>query len=669
MNKNTGTLLISTAFFSILFYQQSFGLNLLLFNAVLLALVLWRDVSILRDRYFLLAAGSALFTAFWSFWYGSTLAILANIFACAAVSGYSKTIRSSLLVTLLFSVVSFTANWVADTFSRFDSKPSEQEGEKPKRPAGAVWLVVIVPLLITGLFFLLYRGSNPLFKNLTDQISFGWFSWAWFFFTILGFWWSYGFFSFRGIPEIVLLEASLPHKLDQHDYSERATFASLGIDREWLSGMVLLVSLNGLLLLVNALDLTHLFLDGGLPEGMGHSEFVHQGTGTLITSIVLAIGIILFYFKGDLNFYPKSGALRGLTYLWVAQNLFMLFSTGYRNFLYIEDYYLTYKRIGVYVYLFLALIGLVLTAWKVYAATTNWKLIRQTSWAFFAVLILSATVNWDGWIASYNTSRALAKGEEPNLEYLYKLSYLTIPVLLEQPMADGSYEQQQLHQFIFQFLEEQQGRGLRSRVQQRKEVLTLVQEWSRTTGKKQLNLGKTYPENLRPLMLLPELEELTLDASNLVGEPNWEDISELRKLCITGNSFFFMNRLQQLTALEELEYHDVKTGELNYLRKMKSIRKLCLRDGEITTEMLPDLLPPSLAELDLRGNKITEVEPFVSLKNLEVLNLAGNPLQDLTPFYRMKHLETLVLPNETDPFIDTVLERTTVKRERYVAKL
>src|SRR5437764_1048287 len=74
------------------------------------------------------------------------------------------------------------------------------------------------------------------------------------------------------------------------------------INYENLSGIVLFSLLNILILFLNGIDFYSILSSNGLPEGMTHSELVHQGVELLIVSILIAISIILFYFRGALNF-------------------------------------------------------------------------------------------------------------------------------------------------------------------------------------------------------------------------------------------------------------------------------------------------------------------------------------------------------------------------------
>jgi hypothetical protein len=104
----------------------------------------------------------------------------------------------------------------------------------------------------------------------------------------------------------------------------------------------------------------------------------------------------------------------------------MIFSTAVRNSMYVHAYGLTEKRIGVYVYLLLAAIGLLTTGLKIFRSFSNSYLIRLNSWIFYAVLIVASFIGWDKMIANYNLKRTDAFY---NFNYMLNLSDSTLPKL------------------------------------------------------------------------------------------------------------------------------------------------------------------------------------------------------------------------------------------------
>ncbi len=104
------------------------------------------------------------------------------------------------------------------------------------------------------------------------------------------------------------------------------------------------------------MDITYLSA-GELPEEVTYTEFVHQGVNVLIISVVLAIAMVMYFFRGNLNFLSNSQRLTYAAYVWIVQNAVLMVATAVKNTEYIERFGLTHKRIGVYVYLLLTLIG------------------------------------------------------------------------------------------------------------------------------------------------------------------------------------------------------------------------------------------------------------------------------------------------------------------------
>ena len=130
-----------------------------------------------------------------------------------------------------------------------------------------------------------------------------------------------------------------------------------------------------------------LYFNGGLPKGVTHSDFVHSGVGVIILSIVIATSLIMFLFRKEFATVKNNKVLSAFVYLWILQNVVMLSSTAFRNQIYIHDFNFTYKRIGVYVWLVLAVLGLLIMFWKIYKKQSNWYLIRTNVAVWFTVLV------------------------------------------------------------------------------------------------------------------------------------------------------------------------------------------------------------------------------------------------------------------------------------------
>ncbi len=149
------------------------------------------------------------------------------------------------------------------------------------------------------------------------------------------------------------------------------------------------------------------------------SAATHERVNAVVFSIIMAVGVVLFYFKGGFNFDVKAKRLKMLTKIWILLNGLLILSTIIKNTEYVLNFGLTYKRLGVFAFLILALIGLYFTFLKIYNQKTNAYLFNQMFWCFYSTLLLCSFVNWGGIITSYNIS--VNRGVEPM--FLSKLNF------------------------------------------------------------------------------------------------------------------------------------------------------------------------------------------------------------------------------------------------------
>ena len=149
------------------------------------------------------------------------------------------------------------------------------------------------------------------------------------------------------------------------------------------------------------------------------SAATHERVNAVVFSIIMAVGVVLFYFKGGFNFDIKAKRLKVLTKIWILLNGLLILSTFIKNLEYVLNFGLTYKRLGVFAFLILALIGLYLTFIKIYKKKTNAFLFNQMFLCFYSTLLLCSFVNWGGIITNYNIS--MNRGVEPT--FLSRLNY------------------------------------------------------------------------------------------------------------------------------------------------------------------------------------------------------------------------------------------------------
>jgi Leucine-rich repeat (LRR) protein/MFS family permease len=647
MKKNDWIIIIATALYSYLFYKEAAGINFLIFSVALIALLLVRDLSLMTRKKWLLIAAGTLISGLAVAIYGNWLSIWANLISLCMLAGFSVSQRSSVLMTLFQSVYSFGSSVVFIILDAISRKSKQAPGGRS--PFYVRLLLVLIPVLVTLLFFFLYRGSNAIFNNFAKNITLDFISWGWVFFTLLGFILLYGFFYYRRIKPLAQWDEDKPMQLQHQEVSEGAG-RLFSIRNEYWSGILLFVMLNLLLLIVNALDLQYVYISRTLPEGLSHSEYVHQGVELLILSIIIAIAIILFVFRGNMNFYSKSRTLRLLATLWVIQNMIMVVSTIMRNNMYIEEFGgITYKRIGVYVYLVLALIGLITTWIKVWKLKSNWYLFRVNSMTWFWMLVLASLVNWDAIITRYNISHAKDL-KELDKGYLIGLTPSTLPEMLayndtsdllrtavsEDYMDismfrdfDATYGtrtlESKLHTKLYKFFEKKERTGWQSWNYDDSRIMKEIQKLSDDEKIKHLSLHTSNISSLTPLRTLDKITSLDLRSNNLKGKlAELSLFPQLQKLDLSNNGIDTMKDLPALPQLTELDLSGNPVTELNYLQSA-----------------------PNLASLKMNGCSYISLQQLPPMKKMTSLYLADNTVLYLEELKRHPALERLVLRNAT----------------------
>lgn len=432
MKKNHWVLLIATAGYSYLFYNQTAGINFLLFTLlVVLLLVLQTSKETMRQRSWQVTALASILTAGNVVLVNTTLAIVGNIISLLLLAGYSRAPSASVFMAathVLYSVVVAAGKAMA---AKLNAKEKQSSAVFSFTALGRQHIRMVgLPVLIFFVFLLLYRNSSAAFAHVLSYLDFSFISWSWVFFTFFGGWMLVGIFRPLLVEKLALIDETNPNLLLRTRRPFRNVPKKLALKYEYKTGFLLLTLLNLLILVFNLSDIYYLTL-GKLPADISFSAYLHQGVNTLIFSILVAIGILLVIFQGNLNFYRQNKGLKVLAYLWLVQNLVLVAITLTKNTLYILELGLTYKRIGVYTYLTLTTIGLIFSFLKILQVKTNWFLFRRNAWAVYLILVIASCLNWDRMITTYN----LRYSPKPDIEYLFRLSDSNLSVLFAYSMS------------------------------------------------------------------------------------------------------------------------------------------------------------------------------------------------------------------------------------------
>lgn len=412
MNKSLLELLISILaliLFNLLFWGEKMGINLFIFSSVLLLINGILNGYSLQKKETLVSLGCFLISGITTVIVNSEISILIHILAFAVTLFQFKSFETK---TVYDNLIGFIQTYVLLPISWYRKMQKDSESH-PALAASFKYLKLgFIPLLMVTVFFMIYRGANPRFEALTADFSiiildfFKGFSFGRLIFLIFG-------FTFISIAMIKLL-SPLDPVVEQNDALVRTkknykkTFQHLrgslvkDLLNEYKVGVIVLFMLNVLILVVNIIDLNWIYFGFEVPEVFNLKQFVHEGTYLLILSILLSMGIVLYFFRDSLNFYKKNKALVLLGKIWIIQNAFLTLSVFVRNYHYIDYHGLASKRIGMVAFLLMCVFGLVTLLIKVSKKKSAYYLLRVNTWFIFISLVFMSLFNWDRVIIEHN---------------------------------------------------------------------------------------------------------------------------------------------------------------------------------------------------------------------------------------------------------------------------
>lgn len=398
MKKKIVLLIISVIAYCYLFYGQSTGVNALIFDFLLITALLILDSSLVKSRAWVIVAAGTLVAGTGALLYGNFLSAFGNVFSLILLAHLSVHKTSSLVFSLMQSFWSYITipYYVIERLS----EPLEEKPASESKFSIGNLLKFTIPVLVLLIFFAIYRASNPVFDKFVSQIKLDFLSWNFIAFLLCGWVLLYGFFYQKKFGSLISIDQNAGNTLvNQPDKKEFSLFT--GLNKESSAAVMTFVLLNLLLLMVNILDLQFI-LSGQANRIIDYSKYLHQGVNSSIFSILIAILVTLYFFRGKLNFFGKNKQLKWLALTWILLNVILLATCVHKNMSYIDAFGLTHKRIGVYFYLFLTFIGLVTTWIKISNLKSNWFLVRVNMWFLYLALVISSLFNWNQLIIDYN---------------------------------------------------------------------------------------------------------------------------------------------------------------------------------------------------------------------------------------------------------------------------
>lgn len=457
--------------FNFLFWGEKLGVNLFIFFFLGIISMIMLNEDNIKNKNVITSLFALLFSLGMVIVNNSFYSKFSSVICFMIFTGF---IHQPALKTAYSAVFTAAADFVIFPYNIYSELKYSASKFKPVRVFLKFSRLALIPVMFFVIFYAIYAYSNPVFNSYSvsfwDTIGkylydiFINYPLLRFFYLLFGLMIIMAFIynrSIRIFSEVDnayhdTLQRSKVFKVHSRTkpvvkshlmytlFSYRFKFNSLKLETKM--GIVLLGMMNALLLMLNVIDIQVTWLGFNAGEIENLAYYVHEGTYYLIFSILLSMAILLVIFRGSQNYLAKNRILKFLAYAWLAQNAFMAISVVLRNIYYIEFYYaLSYKRIGVMIFLLLTLFGLGTMFVKIYARKTTSFLFKINSTAVVAVLLLMSSFSWDKTIAEFNLSNP--DRSKIDIDYLLKLSDDALPVLdAHKELLDKEYLQ---YSFIF----------------------------------------------------------------------------------------------------------------------------------------------------------------------------------------------------------------------------
>ncbi|MEO0470358.1 MAG: DUF4173 domain-containing protein [Bacteroidota bacterium] len=418
--------------FNLIFWQEKVGINLPVFSFLIMAALLLLEKNAIRTPAVWLSGLGSLLTGGLVVLHHSDTAVVVHILSMLLFVGFA---HQPALRTVFHGFANGISNLILASLNFMKQFEWVKKHAPGMQKLQAVLRVSLWPVLALVVFFFIFFFANPRFalfsSILTHELGLwlGQFSLLRSGFFILGLFLCFGLLYAQNVQGLLQHDLAQGNQLSRLRRQKRVRFPLLGLKKEYQTAFLLVALVNVLLLINNLIDIRWIWIDFQKPDEMSLRQFVHEGTWLLIFSILLSMGIMLYYFRGNLNFFKQNRTLKWLSYTWIVQNVILVISVGLRNVHYITYHGLAYKRIGVFFFLLLTLFGLATLFLKIRDRMSMFYLFRTNGWAVYAIAICLALVNWDSFIAKHNLTRSYSSSLDT--VFLLSLSDKTLPLLIE----------------------------------------------------------------------------------------------------------------------------------------------------------------------------------------------------------------------------------------------
>jgi len=384
---------ILTLVYNFFFWNEKLGLNLLLFSVLLIIGLMYFYQESLQATNTKIAIAFTLIAAVMVVLHNSLTSKLAHVTSFLIMVGF---LHVRHFRTVYYPLADYCINFfeVLPNAGKGIQQWFAQSGFGSSQTAKSLLKLrfSFVPLVFFSVFFTIFKVANPIFSDLSNAFFNSIYTIFEQFFTtfslprllfILGGLYLIGSFLYHWSSASLLTREQAQRdtigRQRRFVKSNLIAFKPLALKNEYTAAIMLIISVNALLLIVNIIDIRWLWFNFDYQAIRDFSVLIHEGTYMLIMSILLSMGILLFYFRRSLNFYAQNKLLVQASYVWIFQNCILGVSVLLRCYYYFHEHGLAYKRIGVVVFLLLTYVGLYTLYLKISRKKSFFYLLRVNS--------------------------------------------------------------------------------------------------------------------------------------------------------------------------------------------------------------------------------------------------------------------------------------------------
>ncbi len=407
------------------FYEEPVGWLSGLFSMIFLFVLFAVHKRSSINRLDMACLGVGLFEALTLVYSPNALSVLVYFFCVSTLSMQrSKDIYEHAL-TWFRGILVFLLSIPLKSIMDFRLFQKAERRIKSSRKISGVLQRWALPVIFTGVFVFLFSVANPL---IDAQLK------VWSFARIFeglsiqrALFWGIAFAVLWAFLRPALVKCR-PVRLASPEFEEKSQIS-------WLfnPGAILrsLLMFNVLFMLQTSMDVVYLWGGVRLPDGMTFARYARQGAYPLIVTALLAAAFVLIALRNK-NLEKAYSWIKWLIYVWVAQNIFLVFSSILRTNLYIEEYSLTVLRFSALIWMGIVASGLFLIVMRISLQKNNAWLVNANMAVLGIVLIVCSILDIGAIVANYNVAHCreiTGQGSGLDTAYLEELGTSSLPAL------------------------------------------------------------------------------------------------------------------------------------------------------------------------------------------------------------------------------------------------